>query len=100
VSGPAAHGLGDPARPRVGRRAGTVPLRALRESLEVARASGLDFESAWEPSLAGALAGYRGRLRYDWSYAIGATREVWRSAYVGEPPNRQLERWAGVLQPL
>jgi hypothetical protein len=100
MSGPTPRGLGHPAAPRVGRRFRAVPLRALRESLEVARAAGLDFESAWEPSVEGALTGYRGRLRSDWSSAIGATREVWRSAYVGDPPNRRLERWAGVLQPL
>jgi hypothetical protein len=69
----------------------------LRESLEVARASGVDFDSAWEPSVTVALTGYRGLVRHDWSCAIRETRQVWRSAYVGEP-NRRLERWAGVLQ--
>ena len=76
------------------------PLQALRESLEVAGASGIDFESAWEFSVENALTGYRGRVRYDWSCAIGDTREVWRSAYMGEPPNRQLERWRGELETL
>jgi hypothetical protein len=98
MGGLPSSGLGHSASSRFERRLGAVPLQALRESLEVARASGIDFESAWEPSVEGALTGYRGRARYDWGYAIGSTREVWRSAYVGEQPNRQLERWAGVLQ--
>jgi hypothetical protein len=75
------------------------PPQTLRESLDVARASGIDFDSAWESSLEGALYGYRGSARNDWSYAIRATREVWRSAYLHEP-NGRLERWAGMLQPL
>jgi hypothetical protein len=79
------------------RRIRAEPLKALRESLEVARASGMDFDSAWDPSVEDALTGYRGLVRYDWSCAIRDTREVWRSAYAGES-NGQLERWAGVLQ--
>ena len=76
----------------------TEPPRALREFLDVARASGMDFDSAWESSVESALYGYRGSVRHDWSYAIRETREVWRSAYLVEP-NGRLERWAGVLQP-
>jgi hypothetical protein len=75
------------------------PPQALRESLDVARASGIDFDSAWESSVEGALHGYRGSARRDWSYAIRETREVWRSAYLREP-NGRLERWAGVLHQL
>jgi hypothetical protein len=71
----------------------------LRESLEVARASGADFDSVWERSVESALTGYRGKRRDDWSSVIHETRAVWRSAYLGEP-NRNLERWAGVLLPL
>jgi hypothetical protein len=85
------------ASPRLGCRLGPEPLRSLRESLEVARASGMDFDSAWEPSVEGALTGYRGLMRSDWSCVIGETRAVWKSAYVREP-NARLERWAGVLQ--
>jgi hypothetical protein len=85
--------------PRFRRRIRTEPLQALREFLDVARASGVDFDSAWESSVEGALYGCRGSDRRDWSYAIRETREVWRSAYLHEP-NRQLERWAGVLQPV
>jgi hypothetical protein len=59
----------------------------------------MDFDSAWESSVESALYGYRGLARHDWNYAIRATREVWRSAYLVEP-NGRLERWAGVLQPL
>jgi len=70
----------------------------LRESLELARASGVDFDSAWERSGESALTGYRGRARDEWSDVIHETRGVWRSAYLSEP-NRKLERWAGVLQP-
>jgi hypothetical protein len=99
VGGPTKSGLGHLAGPRFGRRIRAEPLQALRASLEVARASGVDFDSAWEPSVESALTGYRGWVRYDWSYAIRETREVWRSAYLGEP-NGQLERWAGVLQKL
>ena len=86
------------AGPRLGRRVRAEPPQALRESLDVARASGVDFDSAWESSVEGALYGCRGSDRRDWSYAIRETREVWRSAYLYEP-NRRLERWAGVLQP-
>jgi hypothetical protein len=87
------------ASPRFGHRIRAEPLQALRESLDVARASGLDFDSACESSVESALYGYRGSVRHDWSIAIRETREVWVSAYLHEP-NRQLERWAGVLQPL
>jgi hypothetical protein len=90
-------GLGHLARPRCGRRIKAEPLQALRESLEVARASGMAFDSAWESSVESALSGYRGLVRRDWSSAIRETREVWRSAYLVEP-NARLERWAGVLQ--
>jgi hypothetical protein len=62
----------------------------------VARASGTDFDSAWDPSVERALSGYRGLVRHDWSCAIRETREVWRSAYVVER-HGHLERWAGVL---
>ena len=86
------------ARPRFGRRIRAEPLQALREALEVARASGLAFDAAWESSVESALYGYRGSARHDWSHAIRGTREVWRSAYLVEP-NGRLERWAGVLQP-
>jgi len=79
------------------RRIRAEPPQALRESLEVARASGMDFDSAWESSVESALYGYRCSARHDWSYAIRETREVWRSAYLVEP-NGQLERCAGVLQ--
>jgi len=85
------------AGPRFGIRA--EPPQALREALEVARASGLAFDSAWESSVENALHGYRGSARHDWSYAIRETREVWRSAYLIEP-NGRLERWAGVLETL
>ena len=88
----------DLAGPRFGRRIRSEPLQALRESLEVARASGLAFDAAWESSVESALYGYRGSARHDWSHAIRGTREVWRSAYLVEP-NGRLERWAGVLQP-
>ena len=94
---PTMTGLGQLAARRFGRRVRAEPLRALRESLEVARASGIDFDSAWELSVESALSGYRGRVRHDWSCAIRETREVWRSAYSVEP-NGRLERWAGVLQ--
>jgi hypothetical protein len=57
----------------------------------------MDFDSAWELSVASALSGYRGVVRHDWSCAIRETREVWRSAYLLERKGR-LERWAGVLQ--
>src|SRR5262245_59479119 len=87
------------AGPRRGRRMRAEPPLALRESLDVARASGMDFDSAWESSVESALYGYRGSARHDWSYAIRETREVWRSAYKLEP-NGRLERWAGVLQTL
>jgi hypothetical protein len=87
------------AGPRFGRRIRAEPPQALRESLEVARASGMDFDSAWESSVESALYGYRGSARHDWSYAIRETRKVWRSAYLVQP-NGQLERWAGVLQTL
>jgi hypothetical protein len=86
------------AGPRWRPRVKAEPPQALRESLAVARASGVDFDSAWESSVEGALYGYRGSARQDWSYAIRETREVWRSAYLVEP-NGRLERWAGVLQP-
>jgi hypothetical protein len=85
------------ARPRFGRRIRAEPLQALREALEVARARGLAFDSAWESSVDSALHGYRGSARHDWSCAIRETREVWRSAYLVEPTGR-LERWAGVLE--
>jgi hypothetical protein len=85
------------AGPRFGRRIRAEPLQALREALEVARARGLAFDSAWESSVESALYGYRGSVRHDWSYAIRETREVWRSAYLVEP-NGRLERWGGVLQ--
>ena len=88
----------DLAGPRFGRRIRSEPLQALRESLEVARASGLAFDAAWESSVESALSGSRGSARHDWSHAIRGTREVWRSAYLVEP-NGRLERWAGVLQP-
>ena len=98
MGGSTRSGLGHPPRPRLGPRVVAGPLQALRESLEVARASGIDFESAWKLSVENALTGHRGRVRHDWSQAIGDTREVWRSAYMGEPPNRQLERWRGELE--
>ena len=94
---PTTSDLGHLAYPRLGRTTRAEPLRILRESLEVARASGMDFDSAWEPSVKSALTGYRGLVRYDWSCAIRETREVWSSAYVGQS-NGRLERWAGVLQ--
>ena len=81
---------------RVGRRMGVEPLQALRESLEFARASGVDFDSAWQPSVERALTGYRGWARYEWSHAITATRDAWRSAYLGERQGT-LERWGGEL---
>ena len=87
----------DLADPRLGRRIRAEPPQALRASLEVARAGGLDFDSAWESSVESALYGYRGSARHDWSHAIRETREVWRSAYLVEPKG-QLERWAGVLE--
>jgi len=87
------------AAPQFGGRIRAEPPEALRQSLEVARASGMDFDSAWESSVESALYGYRGSARHDWSYAIRETREVWRSAYLLEP-NGQFERWAGVLQTL
>ena len=82
--------------PRFGRKITAEPPQVLRESLEVARASGLDFDSSWESSVQSALYGYRGSARHDWSYAIRETREVWRSAYLVERAGR-LTRWAGVL---
>jgi hypothetical protein len=91
----ALHLAGPRSRPGIR----SEPPQELRQSLEVARASGIDFDSAWESSLESALYGYRGSARHDWSYAIRGTREVWRSAYLVEP-NGRLERWAGVLQPL
>ena len=87
------------AGPRLARRVRAEPPQALRESLDVARASGVDFDSAWESSVESALHGHRGSTRHDWSYAIRETREVWRSAYRLEP-NGRLERWAGVLETL
>ena len=99
MGGPTKSGLGHLAGPRFERRIRAEPLQALRESLEFARASGMDFDSAWESSVESALSGYRGLVRHDWSYAIRGTREVWRSAYLVEP-NGQLERWAGALQTL
>jgi hypothetical protein len=86
------------AGPRFKRRIRADPLGALRESLEIARASCLDFDSSWEPSVERALSGQRGVAREEWSCAIRQTREVWRSAYLLEPKGRP-ERWAGVLQP-
>ena len=86
------------ASPRFKRRIRADPLAALRESLEIARASCMDFDSAWEPSVKRALSGHRGVARDEWSCAIRQTREAWRSAYLLEP-NGRLERWAGVLQP-
>jgi hypothetical protein len=94
---PTESGLGQLAYPRFARGTKAEPLERLRESLVVARAGGLDFDSAWERSVEGALTGYRGLVRDDWSCAIRETREVWRAAYVGEQHGR-LERWAGVLQ--
>lgn len=82
---------------RFGRRIRAEPPQALRESLEVARASGLDFDSAWESSVDSALYGYRGSAHHDWSYAIRETRKLWRSAYLVQR-NGRLERWAGVLE--
>jgi len=96
---PTKSGLGYLGGPRFGRRIRGEPLQALREFLEVARARGMDFDSAWEPSVESALSGYRGLARHDWSCAIRGTREVWRSAYLVEP-NGRLERSAGVLQRL
>jgi hypothetical protein len=96
IGGATKRGLRHLASPRSGHRRSADPLRTLREFLEVARASGMDFDSAWEPSVQGALTGYRGLVRNDWTCAMRETREVWRSAYVGEP-NGRLERWAGVL---
>ena len=87
------------AGPRWRPRVRAEPPQALRASLEVARASGVDFDSAWESSVESALHGYRGSTRRDWSHAIRETREVWRSAYRLEP-NGRLERWAGVLETL
>ena len=84
------------AGPRFGRKITAEPSQVLRESLEVARASGLDFDSSWESSVRSALYGYRGSARHDWSYAIRETREVWRSAYLVERAGR-LTRWSGVL---
>jgi hypothetical protein len=97
MGGPTQSSVGHLASPCFGRRTGAEPLQTLRESLEVARASGMNFDSAWEPSVEGALTGYRGLVRNDWSCAIRETREVWRAAYVGDP-NGRLQRWAGVLQ--
>jgi hypothetical protein len=94
---PTISGLVHLASPRFGRRSKSEPLQTLRESLEGARASGMDFDSAWEASVEGALTGYRGLVRDDWNCAIRETREVWRAAYVGEA-NGRLERWAGLLQ--
>ena len=99
MGGPTKSGLGHLAGPRFERRIRAEPLQALRESLEFARASGMDFDSAWESSVESALHGYRGSTRRDWSHAIRETREVWRSAYRLEP-NGRLERWAGVLETL
>jgi hypothetical protein len=70
----------------------------LREALELARVSGVDFDLVWERSVESALTGYRGKAREDWSFVIHETRAVWRSAYLSEP-NRKLERWAGELEP-
>jgi hypothetical protein len=94
MGGPTKSGLGHLGSPRLGRRTKAEPLQTLRESLEVARAGGMDFDSAWEPSVEGALTGYRGVVRDDWSCAIRETREAWRAAYLGERQGR----WAGVLQ--
>jgi hypothetical protein len=96
MGGPTESGLGHLAGPRL-RRIAAEPLQALRESLEVARTNGMHFDPAWEISVESALRGYRGWARYDWSYAICETREVWRAAYQCEPKGK-LERWAGVLQ--
>jgi hypothetical protein len=97
TGGPTRSSVGHLGSPRFERRTKAEPVQTLRESLEVARAGGMDFDAAWEPSVDGALTGYRGLARDDWSCAIHETREAWRAAYVGEPHGR-LQRWAGVLQ--
>ena len=84
------------AGPCFERRIRAEPPQALRESLEVARASGMDFDPAWE-SVWSALYGYRGSARHDWSYAIRETREVWKIGHLVER-NGRLERWACVLE--